>query len=458
VQRTAFRAVVSYEELCSRYEGASEHERVYRIYRDVVNRVADGLPVERQPVATTLADMALRSRDPKQSRYYAQYHEIERAFRKVEDEINALQAYRQKEYEREERPSGRFEDDPVDDVYAAALSMRFGGDWNIEPERSLYRGQRSLKWRTIPSIYRPNEDGSAADINARWQRVEAFAAQLRAYRPELTDEQLIAVAQHYSKEAKTPTHLVDVTWDPLVALFFASDGAKAGDVGVVDHIVVPEWRKLVASETHDPGAIRMIEVPRVKRIERQRALFLMTASPDLFERYVPHRLWFRQAEGLTFRDSKADQPILRDLLYEADDELKELVARFDATLGPRVALGSAPPLALSHMTQERLLARARAIEPALAHLQPYNEAVLGCVCEVLARGRSGRKIRPATHSTDFGIVAISLLGPMRTGGNARLRKRCILRWAGSIKREDGTLCAWFCIMGQDLQYPACDSG
>jgi hypothetical protein len=132
----------------------SKHERVYRIYRDVVNRVAGSLPAEKRFAATGLADMALRMNDPKQSRYYAEYHGIKQAFGDVENEINALQTYRQKEHGRRERPSGRHENEPLDDVYAE--SMRIGGDWNIEPERSVYRGQRSIEWRTVPSIYRPN--------------------------------------------------------------------------------------------------------------------------------------------------------------------------------------------------------------------------------------------------------------------------------------------------------------
>src|SRR5262249_29583743 len=99
-----------------------------------------------------------------------------------------------------------------------------------------------------------------------------------------------------------------------------------------------------------------------------------------------YRLWFRQAEGLTFRDPEADQPIVRELLYEADDDLAELVSRFDPEAGRRLVLASPPPLALQGVTPERLLARAHAIEPSLSCLPPYNAGVLRCVCEVLARG------------------------------------------------------------------------
>ena len=55
---------------------------------------------------------------------------------------------------------------------------------------------------------------------------------------------------------------------------YLEECAKRGDLGVVDHIVVPEWRHLVANETDKPEAIRVIEVPRIQRICRQRALFL----------------------------------------------------------------------------------------------------------------------------------------------------------------------------------------
>jgi hypothetical protein len=150
---------------------------------------------------------------------------------------------------------------------------------------------------------------------------------VRACRPELTDEQIIAVAQHYSKEAGTPTHLIDVTWDPLIALFFASDGARAADVGVVDHIVVPEWRKLVASEAGNPGALRVIEVPRVKRIERQHRTPAAPASNNsggsLGERALLH---FASSRSVSISRQAAGRP------SAIDDENQRQARRVPSSL------------------------------------------------------------------------------------------------------------------------------
>lgn len=167
------------------------------------------------------------------------------AFAELKDEIAVLRAYAAKR-RNGAAPSGLRADDPLEDAYAAALAMRTYGDWDAGREDSLYRGQRNHVWPVVPSIHRKEPDGRPADVPGRRRWVESFAARLRERRPGLSWEQAVAVAQHYSKAAKTPTWLVDVTWDPLVALFFATDGGKRCHKGVVDHIVIPDWRRLVA--------------------------------------------------------------------------------------------------------------------------------------------------------------------------------------------------------------------
>src|SRR5207302_484115 len=104
---------------------------------------------------------------------------------------------------------GRHESDPPPDVCAAALSMRIGGDWRMSRKDSIYRGQRSAIWRVVPSLYRPPRDGSLPDIDKRWQRTSQFAASVGTLYPDLSPDQCLAVAQHYSAEADTPTHLID---------------------------------------------------------------------------------------------------------------------------------------------------------------------------------------------------------------------------------------------------------
>jgi hypothetical protein len=50
----------------------------------------------------------------------------------------------------------------------------------------------------------------------------------------------MSIAQHYG--VKSP--LVDLTWSPWVALFFASDNAQTGDVGIVQCFSVHVLRQV----------------------------------------------------------------------------------------------------------------------------------------------------------------------------------------------------------------------
>jgi hypothetical protein len=226
---------------------------------------------------------------------------------------------------------GRHPDDPCEDVYQAALTMMPFGEWTESPElEKFYRGQRDARWRVVPSFFRESREKQAATVS----RVNTIAKQIAARRRDLRPEQTLALIQHYSKELAAPTWLIDLTWDPKVALFFASDGGRTGDVGVVTMLARREWEGFAAGGRNRLGSIRVIDVPEVLRIERQRALFLDTSHPDLLDQYVAHSVWFRQVDGLTFEDLDAEWPVSRSRCYpELDPTLQEidkLIAAQDA--------------------------------------------------------------------------------------------------------------------------------
>jgi len=211
---------------------------------------------------------------------------------------------------------GRSPDEACDDVYQAALTMMPLGVWTPSPEYAqLYRGQRDARWSVVPSFFRGSGDAQRATL----ARVNRLARAVVRQRRDLDWDQALAMIQHYSKELATQTWLIDITWDPAVALFFASDGGITGDLGVVSMVVRKEWEWLAAGGRNRLGQIRVIDVPDVVRIDRQRALFLDTSHPDLFEQYVAHSVWFRQVSGLVFEDMDADWPVSRARCYPADD-------------------------------------------------------------------------------------------------------------------------------------------
>jgi FRG domain len=279
-----------------------------------------------------------------------------------------------------QRPDGRHPDDPLEDVYAAALSMLPHGYWVESPDRAqLYRGQRDATWATVPSLFR------GADPDASLDRLARAVPRVRSCLPDVSEQQAVAVAQHYSKELGVQTWLLDMTFDPRIALFFASDGGRSGDTGVVVSVVQKEWDRLSAGGSNRLGQLLVIDVPGVARIEQQRASFLDTSHPDLFEQYVGHTVWFRQVDGLRFEDADADFPVTAQRLYPADDPLCAALARSPGTrqgkLGIRPAGDARLPLGSdAYLEIARSWCRQAGVE-----IDAYREDTLKVVCDVHAR-------------------------------------------------------------------------
>jgi len=283
------------------------------------------------------------------------------------------------------RPGGRHPDDPLEDVYAAALSMLPHGFWVESPERAqLYRGQRDVSWPTIPRLFR------SKDVEGALKQLAHAVPRVQACMPSISEEQAVAVAQHYSEELGVATWLLDLTYDPRVALFFASNDGVTGEVGIVVCLVQKEWNKLSAGGTNRLGAFRVIDVPGVLRIEHQRASFLDTSHPELFDQFVAHSVWFRQVDGLRFEDPDAAFPVTAERIYPKDDplaaELLRTPSAFEGVLqiGPagdaREVFGSAAYLAIAQSW-----CRLEGVE-----IDAFHEDTLKAVCDVHARMQAHR--------------------------------------------------------------------
>ena len=124
----------------------------------------------------------------------------------------------------------------------AGLTLGF-----CRPELNVYRGQSNSKWKLRSSATRylsgTRDDSSLQpivfisyhkDILMKARR-EGFGIE---YGQELFDLQLLAELQHFG----APTGLLDFTWNPLVAMWFASrDGSRDG--------------KLFSINTNNPGNV-----------------------------------------------------------------------------------------------------------------------------------------------------------------------------------------------------------
>ena len=305
---------------------------------------------------------------------------------------------------------GRHANDPCEDVYQAALTMMPHGEWTQSPEQEkLYRGQRDVRWAVIPSIFRLDDPTRLEKLD----RLNAIAAAVTEELPDLSTDQALALIQHYSAELEAPTWLLDLTWDPAVALFFASLGGVTGDIGVVTMLIRHEWERLSAGGTNRLGQIRVIEVPGVVRIERQRALFLDTSHPDLLEQYVAHSVWFRQVEGLVFEDPDADWPVAHESCYPASDPTLQLLGQLPARSGAQLGWLAPPADASQHLGADDYLAIALSwCAETGVELEPLYRDVLGGVCSVYSglqaeRGdvdvtlRSLHRLREAVETITF---------------------------------------------------------
>src|SRR5262249_44504408 len=113
--------------------------------------------------------------------------------------------------------------------------------------------------------------------------------------------------------------LLDVTTSPWVALFFASDGGKAGEIGTLEYIELTEWMLFSNRGESALGALRVASPASVLRISNQLASFLQAPHPQLLKDLVNRKLYFQQQDSVLFESNAFERPLTHDLIYPTKD-------------------------------------------------------------------------------------------------------------------------------------------
>lgn len=110
---------------------------------------------------------------------------------------------------------------------------------DAQPLFKCYRGQRNAGWKDTPGLFRP-------DLAKLAQNEKRAVRDLVSVHPgEFTDDETmfdrLVRMQHFG----LPTRLMDVSQNPLVALYFATDPGPSGEEsdGAVTAFAIPEGRE-----------------------------------------------------------------------------------------------------------------------------------------------------------------------------------------------------------------------
>lgn len=217
---------------------------------------------------------------------------------------------------------------PAESVYQTAIQVRLlrldDALNRDDAARWFYRGQRDHRWQTVPKIMRTlrDEAGSSDDVlEQRLQRVRHIVACIMREELAKDDFEATAIVQHYSAELGVSTWLLDVTASPWIALFFASDDGRAGEIGTLEYIERTEWMLFSNRGESVLGTLRMTSPNSALRISNQQAFFLQAPHPEIFKDLSNRKLYFQQREGVVFESMAFEQPLTRDLIYPMEDSM-----------------------------------------------------------------------------------------------------------------------------------------
>lgn len=160
-----------------------------------------------------------------------------------------------------------------------------------DDEVLLYRGHSDRRYKLLPSVLRNNQLAQSESTMLR----ELIASHPGEFSTDATTLEQLVRAQHYG----LPTRLLDATWNPLVALYFACNEHD----GVTGEVIVFRIKKALV-KFYDSDTVSCIaNLAHLKHTERQKIDFTVMGDEFNKQPAVDRLLQFIRAEKPHFRPS-----------------------------------------------------------------------------------------------------------------------------------------------------------
>ena len=219
---------------------------------------------------------------------------------------------------------------PISDLHSLSIGTNIAHKVVIQ---DLYRGSSSNTYSNVSPILRTPSDKDT--ITKRWEKLMSFRDYIREkhedkqifeLKNKFNDLLALAYMQHFKRDAGLSPSMLDLTYDPFVALFFATLSANKGRIGVVYRFSLnADFDEF--STFSSLGKLRVIALPGIHRLRRQRALLLFGPSGDVLDQLMPFRCEFLQHENLTFEDKELG--ITNENLLNDDQDNVNFCERFE---------------------------------------------------------------------------------------------------------------------------------
>jgi hypothetical protein len=284
-------------------------------------------------------------------------------------------------------------------VYAGIYDAIWAHDFLDVQQRYIFRGQSNIRWRQDCTLLR-TEHGSlnVETLAKRLRLTQAFIDELKRcqhelFDTELSDEEYLAIAQHYG----FPTPLLDYTRSLRIAAFFATLGAaklKTGEelIGVIYYTDLEPQRvedayigqfSLLQEARINLGRLRVIEpsIPESdNRIARQQGVFLGGYQVRDLQNASIDRIHFRQKPGEVFEDPSLN--ITKEYLLPDRSPIAQIAAKmkeqsktptFYPTIHPLIGATHVPETSLIGSRGLHLFAQVREAGSFFARLRDHVE-------------------------------------------------------------------------------------